>query len=335
LFLNLVAREVGGDSARRARILAAVERYQNAAPCAAQTPLPDVAATSGSTRLLYLAGRGVPLVLIPSLVNPPDVLDMPGQSFARFLAKGFAVHIIDWGRPDPAMSQLSLAGLVEERLAPLLRTLERPVLAGYCLGGALAIAAARLVYARALLTLAATWDLHAYPSEQRAQLAALWSQVKTISAATGTVSMDMIQPAFWALDPALPVRKYERYAGMPPGSAQALRFERLEDWANGGHPLPFRAAQDLFERGFAGNMLARDWVVGGERVDPAAISCPWLDIRASDDRIVPAAAAPPAPERRTVPLGHVGMIVGSRAEQEVWTLVREWLQTQTRINSSF
>lgn len=307
------------------RVLAAVDRYQ-AAPEPEPVQPPEEVARKGSARLLSYGGTGRPVLFVPSLVNPPYILDLGERSLLRWLAgEGFAVHLIDWGRPEAAERGYALAEMVTERLEPLAAKLEDPVLAGYCLGGTLAIAAAQRIKAAALLTIAAPWNMAAYPPEQRQEVSDYWQRVRPVAEAAGLVSMDLLQPAFWALDPALPVRKFERYAAMR--GAEARRFERMEDWANSGEPISLPAVDDLIEGGYRDDMFMRGWQVGGERINPARLDIPWLDIRSATDRIVPNEAAPPAPEHMTVEAGHVGMIVGSRARELLWKPMAAWLQS--------
>lgn len=323
----MVRREVGDDRERLANILSAVERYQ-AAPPHETVEEAEVIGREGAARLLHYGGSGQLIVFVPSLVNPPDILDLGERSLLRWLArKGFSVHMIDWGRPGAAERSLSLAGVVTERLVPLLGLLERPpILAGYCLGGTLAIAAAKRIPATALVTLATPWRLSAYPLQQRTEIADYWQSVRPLAEQAGFVSMDLLQPAFWALDPAQPVRKFERYAAMPPLSAEAKRFARMEDWANGGNPIPLPAVDELM-RAFAEDRFASGWEVGGDPIDPLEVNLPWLDVHSATDRIVPAASAPPAPESLTVEAGHVGMVVGGRAETLLWKPMAAWLQS--------
>jgi polyhydroxyalkanoate synthase len=65
--------------------------------------------------------------------------------------------------------------------------------------------------------------------------------------------------------------------------------------------------------------------VGGDIVDPATLPCPVLNIVSTTDRIVPATTAHDAGERMELALGHVGMIVGSRARPALWEPLAGWL----------
>jgi polyhydroxyalkanoate synthase len=50
-----------------------------------------------------------------------------------------------------------------------------------------------------------------------------------------------------------------------------------------------------------------------------------LDVVSTSDRIVPAATAASVGERLRLGQGHVGMIVGGKAEQALWRPLSDWL----------
>ena len=59
--------------------------------------------------------------------------------------------------------------------------------------------------------------------------------------------MEVLQAAFWSLDPERTVRKFAEFGQLDAGSPQARRFVALEEWANEGEPLPHPAAKELVE----------------------------------------------------------------------------------------
>ncbi len=75
----------------------------------------------GTTRLLdYGTGEnGVPLLVIPSLINRAYILDLePERSFLRFLAgEGFRPYLVDWDAPGEAERQFSLDDYIAGRLS--------------------------------------------------------------------------------------------------------------------------------------------------------------------------------------------------------------------------
>jgi polyhydroxyalkanoate synthase len=123
--------------------------------------------------------------------------------------------------------------------------------------------------------------------------------------------MELLQAAFWSLDPQRTVTKFAHFAKLEPDSAQAQRFIALEDWANEGEPLPWHAARELIEDLFGDDMPGNGrWRVAGQTVSDL-VPAPALHLTAAQDRITPAASAPRG-EAVRIGAGHVGMVVGSK-----------------------
>jgi len=324
LFLAMLRRETEGAPERFERALAGLRRYQEAPRAAPAEPPATVAEILGATVRDY-GGSGPPVLFVPSLINPPSILDLPERSLLRWLAAEGGVRplLLDWGREVEARSALSVAGHVDTLLLPLIRALgEKPALVGYCLGGTMALAAAGPGGAPAVAAIAAPWRFSGFPGEARATLASLWQGAAATSRALGCLPMEILQSAFWSLDPARTVAKFEAYAGTAEGSAEARAFVTLEDWANDGPPLPHAAARELFEDMFGADVTGRgEWRLA----DPGALPCPFLDIVSTSDRIVPAASATGAGERLDLAQGHVGMVVGGRAREALWEPLAAWL----------
>ncbi|MEO7655702.1 MAG: alpha/beta fold hydrolase [Sphingomicrobium sp.] len=311
MFLDLV-RKAGEDDPELARAaLEGLRAYQAAPRPPRHRALPVIARRDGSS-LADHGGEGPPVVLVPSLINPPRILDLDSQvSLADAVARmGHHSLLLDWGKASERRD-LSVAGHIEQRLLPLLQDLgEPPVLIGYCLGGTMAIAAASHAPLAGLVTLAAPWDFAAYPAAARASLKQLWASAEPSARELGLLPIEVLQAAFWSLDPERTVRKFARFAQLEPSSAEARRFVEMEEWANQGEPVPYPAGAELIEGLFGANLSGRgEWQVSGR---PAGVpdGLPALHVTASDDRIVPAATAPPG-TALALPSGHVGMVVGS------------------------
>ena len=293
--------------------LAGLAAYESAERAPLQRQRPVACQIDGAT-LRDCGGGGPPTVLVPSLINPPHVLDLDDEvSFAdAVVGMGRHVYLLDWG-PAGRRSQHCVAGHVSDLLVPLLRQLQEPAaLIGYCLGGTMAIAAANLTPVERVVTLAAPWDFSQYPPDGRAALDQLWSHAKPTAEALGALPMEVLQSAFWSLDPERTVEKFSKFAGLDPGSRNAQRFVALEDWANEGEPLPIPAARELIEDFFGANLPGGgEWRVAGQLVTDD-LALPMLHCTASGDRITPSATAPAsAGAVLKLESGHVGMIVGS------------------------
>jgi polyhydroxyalkanoate synthase len=310
LFLELV-REVSERDPELARAaLAGLRAYEEAPRRERPPPKPEIARV-GAAALRDHGGSGPPLVLVPSLINPPRILDLDNDvSLTAALAKmNRRALLLDWGRADER-AHLSVSGHVEELLLPLLGGIGEPVaLIGYCLGGTMAIAAAGRAPVERIATIAAPWHFAHYPDASRQALQDMWRHSEPAARQLGALPMEVLQAAFWSLDPERTVRKFAEFGRLDPASADARRFVELEEWANEGEPLPYPAARELIA-----DLFGRDVTGTGEWIGSESLSVPTLHLTAEHDRIAPAATAP-AGKKVGIPSGHVGMIVGSARAQ--------------------
>ena len=328
----MLRSETAGDPDRTAAALRGLRLYQQADRAAVLAPMPEIARV-GRASVRDYGGNGPAVLFIPSLINPPDVLDIdPERSLLRWLAgRGLRPLLLDWGTPAGDETDLDVAGHVATMLLPLIDAIGVPAtLVGYCLGGTMAIAAAALRPVTALALIATPWRFADYPDSTRDALADLWRTAGPATDALGLLPMEILQAAFWRLDPQRTIAKYEAHGRRDPTDPQSLAFVRLEDWANDGPPLTRGAARELFLDLFAGDLPGQSgWQVGGTNIDPKALTMPVLEIASTTDHIVPAATTPGVGERIDLALGHVGMIVGGRAKQSLWEPLAEWLSRVT------
>ena len=324
----MLRAQCAADPARLKAALEGLRKYQEAERPSPPAPMPALAEAQGAVLRDYsqAGASGPPVLFVPSLINPPNVLDMGDRSLLRWLAgQGRRVLLLDWGWPDSDRRAISVAGHVEQILLPLMDKLGEPAdLVGYCLGGTMALAAARIGTARKIATIAAPWHFDGFPDESRTQLSRLWQSARPAAASLGMLPMEVLQCAFWNLDPARTIAKFIAFASLE--GAEARTFVMLEDWANDGPPLSEAAARELFEDLFEGDRTGGGrWTVAGAAIDPAALRIPLLNIVSTTDRIVPAASAVRAGARLELALGHVGMVVGSRAKRKFWEPLSHWL----------
>jgi polyhydroxyalkanoate synthase len=295
--------------------LTGLRAYESARRDPAPAPMPEIARVGGSC-IRDHGGGGPPALLIPSLINPPRILDLDAQVSLAAAVAGMdrRALLLDWGDARER-SSLSVGGHIEQLLVPLLRAIGEPAaLIGYCLGGTMAIAAANLIGCERVVTLAAPWKFALYPASSRAALQDMWRGAQAPARDLGALPMEVLQAAFWSLDPTRTVKKFAEFGRLDPASAEARRFVQLEDWANEGEPLPLPAARELIEDLFGRDVPGSgEWRVGG-RIAADALEVPLLNLLAGRDRIAPAATAA-AGDSHSIPAGHVGMVVGSAREQ--------------------
>ena len=299
--------------------------------------------SEGSTRLLdYGSAADAPVLFVPSLINRSYVLDLDeNHSMLRWLAsRGVRPLLLDWGWPEATERRFTLTDYVAGRMERAMTAAGKaagqpPVLAGYCMGGTLAVAAAQrrpdLISGLALL--AAPWDFHAPDPERAIQAARTLPLLEPALAFGAALSVDLLQSLFALLDPWAVAEKYRGFARLSQSSARAKLFVALEDWLNDGVPLAAEVARACLGEWYGENAPARgNWRIAGLAVDPSAISKPTLVVIPGRDRIVPPESARPLAEliRGAVlhqpTAGHIGMTAGARAEISLWRPLRDWLR---------
>lgn len=311
LFLEMI-RSVGERDLETARAaLDGLAKYENAARPRARSPR-NIIAQVGPAVLRDHGGGGPAVILVPSLINPPHVLDLDEEvSLAAAVAQmGRRALLLDWGAARER-AELDVGAHVEKLLVPLMAKLDQsPALIGYCLGGTMTIAAANLAPVERVATVAAPWHFSDYPEDSRRSLLELWGHARPAAASLKVLPMEVLQAAFWSLDPMRTVSKFASFAALDPSSPQARRFITLEDWANEGEALPLPAARELIEDFFGADLPGKgNWQVGGMRMKEE-LAVPLLHCTAAHDRITPAQSAPHG-DIREIDSGHVGMVVGS------------------------
>ncbi len=334
-FPEAVLREALAADRELIRGIAAYRRH----PWHRDLPEPPFFWSEGSSRLLDYGGSGPTVLFVPSLVNRAHVLDLaPGVSMMRHLAgAGLRPLLLDWGWPGEAERAFTLTDYIAGRLERALAAAAADgpvVLAGYCMGGNLALGAAlrRPELVRALALLATPWDFHAAGVEQAQVLARLLPLAEPLLAFSRTLPVDALQLLFAMLDPWGIARKYRGFARLDPEGPRARLFVALEDWLNDGVPLAAPVARECLSGWYGENTPARGaWRVAGLPVEPQGLRMPAFVAVPSRDRIVPPESA--APLAHLIPgatlhrpaAGHIGMAAGSNAATALWQPLANWV----------
>lgn len=334
-------------TARHDRFLTGLETYRSH-PFRRNLPLPPALWEAGPTQLLDYGAtapageEGRPVLVVPSLVNRSYILDLSAQhSFLRFLAsQGLRPLLIDWGTPGRRELERSLGDYISGDMSSALEVASEmadgapvPVI-GYCMGGTLAAALAvmRPDKISAMTLLAAPWDFHVGTDGPPAAIATGRAGLEALIAAAGCLSVDALQSMFFSLDPLQGWTKFQAFAEIAADSPAAESFVALEDWLNDGIPLAADVARECLFGWYGDNTPAMgNWSVAGQTIDPARIACPTLGIIPAQDRIVTPASAQalidaiPGATSLSPKAGHIGMMVGSRAESQLWKPLADWL----------
>ncbi|RMB02713.1 alpha/beta fold hydrolase [Eilatimonas milleporae] len=358
---DFLARIRAGAAARQKALLQGIKLFLNHPYERTDTPWRAFHKQGAVTIRDYGVGKdgpvypARPVLLVPSLVNPSHILDlMPRRSLVAHLkARGFHPFVIDWGTPDAEEKRFGLDDYICRRLAPAIARVAahsgRPVpVVGYCMGGTLSLAASLHDAARhhvsRLALLAAPWDFAAADGAEGENgtdrggggLGSLLSTcaLPAIRALPegAPVPVDLLQVFFALLDPMQNDVKFRRFAEMDMESEKAAFFVTLERWVNGGPPLARRVAEDCLAGWYGDNLPARGkWTVADRPVRPEDLACPlWLAVPLRDRLVPPGSALALAGRVAGAHIhrpgaGHVGMMVGSSAEEALWQPLCTWL----------
>lgn len=287
----------------------------------------------------------VPLLLVFALINRPDIFDLrPGNSFVEhLLEEGFDVFLVDWGEPGEEDADMGLEQFVLDELHWGIRETLRAAgaeeisLLGWCIGGTLAAAYAALYPGGPVRNLA----LLTTPIDTSGSLYASW-------VARDSFDVDQVVEAYpvvpggmvdWANKLMKPVTNYwttyrRLWQGVLDGQPRRDAYQPMAKWVADNPPFPGRAYREWITWMYKENRLVRGRLrLRGRRVDLREIEQNLLVVTAGADHIAP----PPgtAPIFSLVgsgdvthidrPGGHIGLMAGSKAREEIWPDIADWL----------
>lgn len=282
-----------------------------------------------------------PVLLVPSIINRPYILDLrEGQSLAgHLLEQGLDVFIIDWGAPRASDAHLDLEGYAVRLLRKAIRGVraasgaDRVHLFGYCLGGTFALiaGAAGVAGIGTICALTTPVDL-SDPGALGVLTDARLVDLDALSRAYPVVPGSALWATFQALDPVGIPRKYRRLRWRD--RERRARFKAQEAWLNDPVPMTARVLRDIVEGLYRQNRLAAGLLqVRGRSLSLARGTHPVLNLIAQSDSLVPPQCSRPLADlwggpvtTREFKAGHIGVTVGSRAPQDLWTTASDWLR---------
>lgn len=296
------------------------------------------------------AGTHAPVLLVPSMINRWYVLDLrEGASLATALSTGapWSTFLFDWGIPEDEDRYVSWDDTVA-RLDRVVRRVLRQTgaskvsIVGYCMGATLSSIYAALHPERvqAFVNLAGPVDF-----TEAGRLGTMvderWFDADAMTAA-GNLSATQMQSGFTALAPTGAISKWIGLADKLHDARARTAFGALETWASDNIPFPGGAYTTYIKDLYQKNLLAKgEHHALGERVDLSRITCPLLTVVAERDAICPPKAATAlndltssrVKEVLSVPGGHVGAVVGSRAAKELYPAMKAWLVKHGALSS--
>ena len=284
-----------------------------------------------------------PILLVMSLVSKPYVLDLrPNNSFIEaLLRRGHDVYMLDWGTPDAADAANSLETYCDELIPFAAVVAMRTSRArgvhvfGYCLGGLMALVFAGghpEIPLRSLSLLATPVDMR-----EMGSIPMLLSQESALPDdfldETGNVPSQTVVRGVSSLAVTGKVAAYATLLENLDNSEFLAAHQAMHGWANDHIPFPGSTFRQITDWLVKDNQLAENRLVTGcGPVDLGAIECPVLNIVGERDHMVgPEANSPiskhiPHAETMSLPAGHAGLIIGSRAHRTYIPAMAEWIE---------
>ena len=295
------------------------------------------------------AATHVPVLIVPSMINRWYVVDLrEGASLAAALSHGtpWDTFCFDWGIPEDEDRYVTWDDCVAKLHRMVKRVLritgaKQVAILGYCMGATLSsiYTALHPDLVAALVNLAGPVDF-SHAGRLGLMVDERWFDAKAMTAA-GNLSATQMQTGFLALAPTGSISKWVGLADRGHDEKVRTSFAALETWASDNIPFPAAAYVTYIEELYQKNLLVKGehWVAGA-RVDLARIHCPVMAIVAERDAICPPKAATALLDATSssvkdvlsVPGGHVGAVVGSKAAKELYPRLRAWLTTHGRKN---
>jgi polyhydroxyalkanoate synthase len=292
----------------------------------------------------------IPVLLVFALINRPDIFDLsPGNSFVEFLlAEGFDVFLIDWGYPEEEDADMGLEEYICDELHWGIREVLRASghsevnLLGWCIGGTLSLIYAgwqpdNAVRSMALLTT---------PVDTSGSLYATW-------VAPDSFDVDYVADGYKAIPGQAidfanklmkPVTNYwttyrRLWEGVLAGQARREAYQPMARWVADNPPFPAGAYRDWITMMYKENSLVRGRMrLRRRRVDLSRVEQSLLIVTAGADHIAPPEGTKPllglvSSDDVTCidrPGGHIGLMAGSKARDEIWPDVAQWLQEHSQ-----
>jgi len=290
-----------------------------------------------------------PVLLIPPLGVQPYVYDLiPGHSLVeRLLKAGFNTYLVDFGEPEPS-DDSTLERYITDWIPKAIESVRKNEgcneisIFGYCMGGLFG-----LMYTcwaedkdiRNLVLVGAPFDLHAFLPGPLSQIPEfLISPVEIISEKLGSVTDFPGALSKWGwkiVNPQVTLTKYFHLFNNLWNPDFMKHFSALHQWSEDFINFPIKIVPKLFEEFAAKNAFMNDSLeLNGKQVKVSWLTCPLLVFAGERDifglpssaKAVMKVAGSKEKEFHLVRGGHLGVIAGKSAPEDVWDIATDWLR---------
>ncbi|MEL7399181.1 MAG: alpha/beta fold hydrolase [Pseudomonadota bacterium] len=300
----------------------------------------------------------IPLVLVPPLGVTTETFDlMPQRSLVRYMvARGFKTYLIDWGKPTKDHSRLNLKDYSLTMMSEALEKIRAHSgnkaisLMGWCMGGLLCLmhqGQTKDPDIRNIVTVASPIDL-----EGGGMIAGVSQALNAPAQLVKSYSRFSIDPSLMSAPPWLTTMAFKMTAPVASVTTYWDLLTRLwdrefveshsttSDYLNNMLRYPGGVLQDMTSRMIVDNQLAKGKLElsDGSLAELDEIKSSLLVFAGETDHLVPPSIAQASAdivasddtEFHIAPGGHMGVILGSKAQRSVWRESANWLESRSR-----
>jgi polyhydroxyalkanoate synthase len=293
--------------------------------------------------------HATPVLLVFALINRPDIFDLrPGSSFVEFLlGEGFDVFLLDWGYPEEEDSDMGLDNYVCDEMTSAIREVRRSSgqpevsLLGWCIGGTLCLLYGGTQKDNPVRNMV----LLTTPVDTRGALYTTWVGRESFDVDYVADGYKAIPGAAvdWANKLMKPVTNYwttyrQLWEAVLDGQPRREAYQAMARWIADNPPFPARAYKEWITWMYKENRLVNgNMRLRGTLVDLGEIDQSLLVVTAGADHIAPPEGTHPLLEmvssddvtRLDRPGGHIGLMAGSKARNEIWPDIAQWLSERS------
>jgi polyhydroxyalkanoate synthase len=284
-----------------------------------------------------------PVLVVYAFINRHYILDLlPEVSIVRsLLKKGLDLFALDWGTPSAYDQNLTIDYYVNNYIDKSVNRIrehtksDKVSIFGYCWGGDLALiyAAQHPEKVKNVITLATPGDFSVDD-----ELLTIWTKkvnVHSLVDAFGNVPSWVLNTAFALRSPLDYIHKYPHFFEKPRDMESILEFFATEMWLYDSPPVIGEIYREFVENLYQKNLLIKNQMETSNKeiVNLKNITAPFLNIVAKkDDLVAPNSSkalndAVGSSDKSLIEFdsGHVGACISSKAHNELWPKVGEWI----------
>ena len=306
----------------------------------------------------------IPLILVPPLGVTTETFDlMPQRSLVKYLAAaGFKTYLIDWGKPSKEHAHLNMKDYSFHMFSKALDSIrehsgnQKVSLMGWCMGGLLSLlhqGQAKDPDIANIVTIASPIDISgggvmagvAQALNAPAKLVRNYTQfrINTLDPALLGMSPMMTTLAFKMADPISSITTYWDLLTRLWDREFVESHSTTSDYLNNMLLYPGGVVQDMTTQMMLENQFAKGKVAfsDGTVADLDSIESAFRAFAGKTDSLVPPSIAQQIidivaskdKQFSVAPGGHMGVILGSKAQAAVWAESVEWLSTRSTLSN--